>query len=73
MRLTLMPIILVLIINSCVEEKGNEKKSPVDYVNTFIGTSNAGNTFPGAVLPWGMVSVSPHNCFNFQSDDETQT
>lgn len=31
------------------------------YVNPFIGTTNGGNTFPGAVLPWGMVSVSPHN------------
>ncbi len=32
-----------------------------EYVNPFIGTVNGGNTFPGAVLPWGMVSVSPHN------------
>ena len=32
-----------------------------NYVNPFIGTSNGGNTFPGAVVPWGMVSVSPHN------------
>jgi predicted alpha-1,2-mannosidase len=39
------------------------------YVDPFIGTKapgssvpdNAGNTFPGAVAPWGMVSVSPHN------------
>jgi predicted alpha-1,2-mannosidase len=31
------------------------------YVNPFIGTANGGNTFPGAVVPWGMVSVSPHN------------
>src|ERR1035437_5450655 len=31
------------------------------YVNPFIGTSHGGNTFPGAVVPWGMVSVSPHN------------
>ncbi len=30
-------------------------------VDPFIGTSNGGNTFPGAVVPWGMVSVSPHN------------
>lgn len=30
------------------------------YVDPFVGTSNGGNTFPGAVLPWGMVSVSPH-------------
>ncbi|HET54827.1 MAG TPA: glycoside hydrolase family 92 protein [Ignavibacteria bacterium] len=33
----------------------------INYVNPFIGTSNGGNTFPGAVVPWGMVSVSPHN------------
>ncbi|OGU77696.1 MAG: hypothetical protein A2V93_12625 [Ignavibacteria bacterium RBG_16_34_14] len=31
------------------------------YVNPFIGTANGGNTFPGAVVPWGMVSISPHN------------
>ncbi len=31
------------------------------HVDPFIGTSNGGNTFPGAILPWGMVSVSPHN------------
>ena len=35
-----------------------------NYVNPFIGTSNYGNTFPGAVVPWGMVSVSPHNSLN---------
>ncbi len=32
----------------------------VHDVNPFIGTANGGNTFPGAVRPWGMVSVSPH-------------
>lgn len=30
-------------------------------VNTLIGTSNGGNTFPGAVLPWGMAHIAPHN------------
>ena len=34
------------------------------FVNPFIGTSNGGNTFPGAVLPWGMVSVSPHTSYS---------
>lgn len=29
-------------------------------VNTFIGTDGEGNTFPGALRPWGMVSVNPH-------------
>lgn len=34
-------------------------------VDPFTGTGgggwSAGNTYPGAVVPWGMVSVSPHN------------
>ncbi|RPI65866.1 MAG: hypothetical protein EHM47_18010 [Ignavibacteriales bacterium] len=36
-------------------------QSLTNFVNPFIGTSNSGNTFPGAVVPWSMVSVSPHN------------
>ncbi|WP_019832351.1 GH92 family glycosyl hydrolase [Sphingomonas sp. PR090111-T3T-6A] len=32
---------------------------PLDAVNPFIGTTNGGNEFPGAVLPFGMVSFSP--------------
>jgi predicted alpha-1,2-mannosidase len=32
-----------------------------DWVNPFVGTAKGGNTFPGALVPWGMVSVSPHN------------
>src|SRR5690349_21807790 len=31
------------------------------WVDPFIGTAKGGNCFPGAVVPWGMVSVSPHN------------
>ena len=30
-------------------------------VNPLIGTANGGNTFPGAVLPFGMFSWSPEN------------
>ena len=29
------------------------------YVDTRIGTANGGNTFPGAVLPFGMLAWSP--------------
>ncbi len=29
------------------------------YVNPFIGTNNMGHTFPGAVVPFGMVQLSP--------------
>ena len=35
-------------------------QTPADYVDPFIGTTNKGNTHPGAVLPWGLASVSPH-------------
>ncbi|WP_372937348.1 GH92 family glycosyl hydrolase [Seonamhaeicola sp.] len=31
------------------------------YVNTFIGTSNFGATYPGPIAPRGMASVSPFN------------
>ena len=32
---------------------------PLDAVNTFIGTQDEGNTFPGASAPFGMVQSSP--------------
>lgn len=38
-----------------------QAKSPVDYVNPFVGTTNFGTTNPGAISPNGMMSVSPFN------------
>jgi putative alpha-1,2-mannosidase len=32
---------------------------PLDAVNTFIGTQDEGNTFPGASAPFGMTQVVP--------------
>src|SRR5690349_23388461 len=29
------------------------------HVNPFVGTGGHGHTFPGAVLPFGMVQLSP--------------
>jgi putative alpha-1,2-mannosidase len=29
------------------------------FVNPFIGTQNAGHTFPGATVPFGSVQLSP--------------
>ncbi|MGV9253937.1 GH92 family glycosyl hydrolase [Streptomyces sp. NPDC003697] len=34
-------------------------EDPVSYVNPLIGSSNAGNTYPGAVQPFGMLAWSP--------------
>ena len=31
----------------------------VDSVNTFIGSKDEGNTFPGASAPFGLIQVSP--------------
>ncbi|AEA45941.1 GH92 family glycosyl hydrolase [Fluviicola taffensis] len=33
--------------------------NPTQYVNPFIGTGGHGHTFPGPVLPFGMVQVGP--------------
>lgn len=32
---------------------------PTQYVNTFVGTGGHGHTFPGPVLPFGMMQVGP--------------
>lgn len=37
--------------------RGNQSLPSV--VNTFIGTKDEGNTFPGASAPFGMIQVSP--------------
>ena len=42
-------------------------ESPVDYVNSFIGTTNFGTCNPGAICPQGMMSVVP---FNVMGSDE---
>ncbi|MFB7597946.1 GH92 family glycosyl hydrolase [Streptomyces sp. NPDC056160] len=36
-------------------------KDPTRYVDPLIGTKNGGDTFPGAVTPFGMLSFSPEN------------
>ncbi|WP_328540953.1 GH92 family glycosyl hydrolase [Streptomyces sp. NBC_00344] len=36
-------------------------QDPVSYVKPLIGSSNAGNTYPGAVQPFGMLAWSPQN------------
>src|SRR5882757_1684756 len=40
---------------------------PASYVDPMIGTSNAGNTYPGAVVPFGMLAWSPQNSTGRQS------
>ena len=39
-------------------------KGPCDYVNVFNGTDFAGNTYPGATVPYGAVQLSPDTDVN---------
>ncbi|CAH8282445.1 putative alpha-1,2-mannosidase [Mariniflexile fucanivorans] len=54
----------ILLFLSCKSEKQKEEISAeklTSYVNTFTGTDGPGNTYPGAVLPFGMAQLSPDN------------
>ncbi len=53
----LLVIGLGLLLNACQSEK--DSFSPADFVNPFIGTSGHGHTYPGAMVPFGMVQLSP--------------
>ena len=44
-----------------LQVSGENRITPVDLVNPFIGTSNFGTTHPGAVCPNGLMSVVPFN------------
>ena len=39
-------------------------EDPATLVNPLIGTANGGNTFPGAVAPFGMLAWSPEEVSN---------
>ncbi|SFJ81867.1 alpha-1,2-mannosidase, putative [Amycolatopsis sacchari] len=41
---------------------------PVRYVDPLIGSANGGNTYPGAVRPFGMISWSPTNTAGDQTN-----
>lgn len=56
-------LLIVLFFISCSGERGQVEiqSSLTNYVNTFTGTDGPGNTYPGAVVPFGMVQLSPDN------------
>ena len=45
-----------IMLNSCTESPSVKDYSA--YVNPFIGTGGHGHTFPGAVVPHGMIQPS---------------
>ena len=52
---------LSLILAAALTVMPMAAKDPADWVNPFIGTTNFGTTNPGAVVPNGLMSVSPFN------------
>ncbi|MEM9324463.1 MAG: GH92 family glycosyl hydrolase [Bacteroidota bacterium] len=47
--------------NEVTEETDTATQPVTHWVDPFIGTAAHGHTYPGAVLPFGMVQVSPDN------------
>lgn len=48
-------------------------QQPADWVNPFIGTTNYGATFPGPIVPFGMVSVVPFNVAPLEGNEYSNT
>jgi predicted alpha-1,2-mannosidase len=46
---------LLLLASACAPKE----KEVIHYVNPFIGTGGHGHTYPGAVVPHGLVQLSP--------------
>ncbi|MFW2387245.1 MAG: GH92 family glycosyl hydrolase [Polyangiales bacterium] len=67
---------LLLAIAGCVDSgasqhqlTGPPAEAPLaSEVDPFIGTAADGQTFPGAVVPWGMASPSPHTTLTTAAD-----
>ena len=57
----LQVLIIILTVSSCTN---SSKKDYSDLVNPFIGTVGSGNTFLGAVLPYGMVQLGPYSRYD---------
>jgi predicted alpha-1,2-mannosidase len=50
-----VPLMLLALASACT----TGEKEIADYVNPFIGTGGHGHTYPGAVVPAGLVQLSP--------------
>ncbi len=55
-------LFIVLYLSSCQQQTNQsplKDQQLVNFVNPFIGTGGHGHTYPGAVLPFGMMQLSP--------------
>lgn len=54
-------LFLAIALFGCAKKETPNAEKLTQYVNTFVGTNGPGNTYPGAVVPFGMVQLSPDN------------
>ena len=66
-------IAVVVLLFSC-----NREKQLTDYVNPFVGTDGHGHTYPGAIVPFGMIQPGPDTrlegwdgCSGYHYTDDT--
>jgi predicted alpha-1,2-mannosidase len=52
-------ICVVCVICGCYTLAFAQRRDLTRYVNPFVGTAGHGHTFPGAIVPFGMVQLSP--------------
>ena len=71
MKKTLLILILISLLISCIENQ-HQTKLPnlIDFVNPMIGTSKMGHVYPGATAPFGMVQLSPQTNFEVMYNNE---
>ncbi|MDB4927219.1 GH92 family glycosyl hydrolase [Mucilaginibacter sp.] len=55
----LFRVLLLVTFGFVVSASAQKKKDYTQFVDPFIGTGGHGHTYPGAVLPFGMVQLSP--------------
>lgn len=79
MRLTLFAMIYkhffshILMLMLFINISSAQSQNPASYVDPFIGTTNYGATFPGPIVPWGMVSVVPYNVTPHDGNEYSNT
>lgn len=52
-------LLFIIAFTTVLSASAQKKKDYTQFVDPFIGTGGHGHTFPGAVLPFGMVQLSP--------------
>lgn len=60
----ILAIALLLTITLAASAQKKKDKDYAQLVDPFIGTGGHGHTYPGAVLPFGMVQLSPDTRLN---------